>query len=166
MLERLEEDAPLACPYFAPTERFDDAGWVHPQRLPLGAGFRGRCCAPEHDGSVPTDEALRSQCNLGYAHQCGWLPAERFADAVRFSIAQDRDHQIVICCVCERNYLPGGNSSLRYDTQRRYWPVSHHNPQIQRLAQCFLQVYLDRRAIGVEATQEREGSDETNELPG
>ncbi|HMK31509.1 MAG TPA: hypothetical protein VK473_17635 [Terriglobales bacterium] len=147
----------MACPYFVPLERFDNAGWTHPRRLPLGAGFRGQCCAQSHAGVVPSDEALRTQCNLGYARGCAWLPADRTADAVRFSTAQDREQQIVICYVCERSYLPAECGSLRYDAGTGSWAVRHPNPQIQRLAECFLKTYLERRGMNEEVSDNGRG---------
>ena len=135
----------LSCPYFIPTERFDDGGFVHPARLPLGAGYRGRCGAPGHDGAVPTDEELKDACNLGYARNCSRLPKERISDAVRFSIMRDRDGQISLCWVSELNYLPGEHGSLEYDSLLQRWIAMHPEARVQALAECFLQSYLKNR---------------------
>jgi len=135
----------MPCPYFIPTERFDDAGFVHPARLPLGAGYRGLCGAPGHDGALPTDEQLTQGCNLGYARNCSRLPQERDADAVRFSIQRDRDGQIAIGYVAERNYLPGQHGNLLFDSGLGRWLNLHPVARVQALAECFLQSYLSRR---------------------
>jgi hypothetical protein len=135
----------MPCPYFIPTDRFDDAAFVHPGRLPLGAAYRGYCGAPEHKGSVPTDEELKLACNLGYARNCSRLPRDRQADAVRFSIVQDRQGQISICYVSELNYLPVGYGTLQYDSLLQRWISLHPEVRTQALAECFLQSYLAKR---------------------
>ena len=135
----------MPCPYFIPTERFDDAGFVHPGRLPLGAGYRGMCGAPGHDGATPTDEELKQGCNLGYARNCSRLPEDREADAVRFSILRDRDGQVEVCYVSELNYLPRDHGNLQYDSLLQKWMSLHPEARVQALAECFLQSYLQKR---------------------
>jgi hypothetical protein len=135
----------MSCPYFIPTERFDDGGVVHPARLPLGAAYRGRCGAPGHESTLPSDEELKHECNLGYARNCNRLPPNRNADAIRFSILQDRDGQISLCYVSELNYLPSEHGNLHYDSVLQKWMNLHPEERIQTLAQCFLQSYLARR---------------------
>jgi hypothetical protein len=134
----------MSCPYFIPTERFDDAGFTHPSRLPLGAAFRGCCGAPGNDGAVPSDEEVK-QCNLGYARKCSRLPQEREADAVRFSIVRDRGGQISLCYISELNYLPQENGSLHYEFLTQRWLEMHPDERVQAMAECFLQSYLLRR---------------------
>jgi len=135
----------MPCPFFSPTGRFDDAGFPHPARLPLGAGYRGRCRAPGHEGAVPTDDELKQNCNLGYARNCARLPEHRDADAVRFSILRDRDGQVSIGYVSELNYLPREHGNLRYDALLERWLSLHSEEGVQALAECFLQSYLQRR---------------------
>src|SRR6266851_3660207 len=53
---RHEGDRPLACPFFLPSEKFDDGGWLHPSRLPLGDGWRGVCTASSQAAPVPVNE--------------------------------------------------------------------------------------------------------------
>ena len=69
-------DQILACPFFMPVQKLDGA-WLHPSRLPLGAGWDGHCSAPGHEGARPSDQELQEFCNLGYAAKCSRLPAER-----------------------------------------------------------------------------------------
>ncbi|HWR17845.1 MAG TPA: hypothetical protein VN577_23655 [Terriglobales bacterium] len=135
----------MPCPFFIPLERFDDAGWAHPLRLPLGAGFRGSCCAPGAEGYQPTDEELKSGCNLGYARTCPRLPHDRDADAVRFSVQRERDGQISICYVSELDYLPAEHGMLHYQVAERRWVQPARNVRIMPLAECFLNSYLDRK---------------------
>ena len=135
----------MACPFFMPEARFD-ADWPFPQRLPLGAGWAGTCTAPGHEGARPGDEELKSGCNLGYAKKCSRLPAERQADAVRFVLGEERDGILRVLFVCERSYLPAGNGELRYETASGAWLKKHDDPRVQRMAECYVQAQMARRA--------------------
>ena len=135
----------MPCPYFIPRERFDNAAFPHPSRLPLGAAFRGTCGAPGCEQAIPTDEEVKQGCNLGYARNCSRLPEDRAADAVRFSILRDRDGTVSICYVAELNYLPVESSNLHYDMATKRWSRAHGEAKVQSLAECFLQTYLARR---------------------
>lgn len=135
----------MACPFFMPTNKLVDGGWLHASRLPLGGGWTGHCSAPSHEGEEPTDEELRELCNLGYAASCPRLPKERTSDAVRFSIARDRGAQLVLWFVCESCHRPAGYGTLEYDLSLGRWISSHPDARIQKMAECYLQSYLLRR---------------------
>ncbi len=135
----------LACPFFVPTNRFEDGGWTHPSRLPLGAGWRGQCSAPGHEGAEPEDDDLRELCNLGYSSACPRLPKERSCDAVRFGVAHDRGSRLAIWFVCESAHRPGEHGTLAYDLPSQRWLTSHSDYRIQRMAECYLESYLLRR---------------------
>jgi hypothetical protein len=144
----------MPCPYFIPTERLNDAEFVHPARLPLGAGYRGFCGAPGHEGAAPTDEELKQGCNLGYARSCSWLPKERAADAVRFSILRDRDGQVSLCYVSELNYLPCEQGHLHFEVAGKRWVNAHRDSRVQTLAECFLNSYMERRGERKDSSQQ------------
>jgi hypothetical protein len=135
----------LACPFFMPTHRADDAGWPHPSRLPLGAGWNGVCRAPGHEPAEPSQPALQQLCNLGYATGCSRLPKERTADAVRFSVARDRGSQLELWFVCERGHRPADYGKLDYDRASGRWSSRHPDAGIQKMAECYLEAYLLRR---------------------
>lgn len=135
----------MACPFFMPERKLEGGAWLHPSRLPLGGGWSGHCHAPGHEGDVPSDEQLRELCNLGYAANCPRLPRERASDAVRFSIARDRGSQLVLCFVCEAGHRPVEHGTLEYDASLGQWNSSHPNPRIQKMAECYLQSYMQRR---------------------
>jgi hypothetical protein len=135
----------MACPFFMPTSKLDDGGWLHPARLPLGGGWIGKCSAPGHEGAVPTNEQMRELCNLGYAAGCARLPEERAYDAVRFSIARDRGSQLELWFVCELGHRPADHGILEYDLSLGQFTSSHPDPRIQKMAECYLQSYLVRR---------------------
>jgi hypothetical protein len=135
----------MACPFFMPTSKLDDGGWLHPARLPLGGGWIGRCSAPGHEGAEPTNEELREFCNLGYAAGCSRLPEDRACDAVRFSVARDRGAKLEVWFVCESRHRPASHGILEYDLSLGQWASCHSDAHIQRMAECYLQSYLVRR---------------------
>jgi len=135
----------VACPFFMPTSRFDDGGWIHPARLPLGSGWKGRCCAPGHEGVVPTADELRELCNLGYSADCSRIPKDRPYDAVRFSVVRNCASHLTLGFVCEAAHLPAAHGTLDYDLGLRRWTSPHSDPHIQQMAECYLESYLGRR---------------------
>jgi hypothetical protein len=135
----------VACPFFMPKGRFDDGGWLHPSRLPLGAGWRGECWAPGQQGTEPNHDELRELCNLGYASSCSRLPQQRNFDAVRFSVASDSSQGVTICFVLESAHRPAGHGWLTYDHSLAQWIAGHPDRRIQRMAECYLESYLRRR---------------------
>ncbi len=100
----------MACPFFMPEEQFI-SDWPFPQRLPLGAGWAGTCTAPGHEGARPSDEELKSGCNLGYAKACSRLPVERHADAVRFALGEERDESCAFCLPASASTCPRATAS-------------------------------------------------------
>jgi len=132
----------LACPFFCPTDRADNIALAHPGRLPLGAAWRGVCQAPGHEQSVPNDQELES-CNLGYAKSCYRLPTQRTCDAVRFAVAGESGSRVVVQFVLETAHLPSRHGRLEYDRALGGWTA--FDPEVQKLAECFLQSYLARK---------------------
>jgi len=136
----------VACPYFFPTGKNFEIAWAFPHRLPLRAGFSGRCLAGASQ-HTPTPTELKEFCNLGYAGQCPKLPANRRTDSVRFSVAAtngiSRD-QVRVYYSCEQNHAPVEHGVLEYNCQTRSWQVTHPDACIQRQAECYLQSFLER----------------------
>ncbi|HEX4488826.1 MAG TPA: hypothetical protein VH088_21295 [Terriglobales bacterium] len=135
----------MSCPYFVPLEKNDAGTWLHPSRLPLGAGFTGQCSAPGHDGIRPSDDELRELCNMGYAVGCARLPQERSCDAVRFSVARESAGVMLVWFVCETAHLPVLHGTLQYDANAREWISPHGDSQIQKLAECYVRTYLAKK---------------------
>jgi hypothetical protein len=135
----------MACPFFFPQKRIENPPWPHPPRLPLGDGWTGHCTAPGHEGARPTNEELKDGCNLGYAHACPRLPRERSCDAVRFSLARDREEKVSVQFVCEIGHAPGEHGMLEFDAVAQRWLSMHTDERIQKMAECFLQSYLRRK---------------------
>ncbi|MGC2324753.1 MAG: hypothetical protein WA463_19115 [Terriglobales bacterium] len=141
----------MACPYFIPTERFHDGAWPHRARLPLGDGWRGLCTASADQQFVPSDDQLRRFCNLGYAGQCQRIPNQHRYDAVRFSVARDREQRVQICYVLEVSHCPGTHGMLEYDAAGCCWTTRHPDPRVQAMAACYLESYFQRSRAGAPA---------------
>ena len=135
----------MACPFFMPTQKSEAAFWPHPSRLPLGAGWDGRCFAPGHEGIEPAPEELRDGCNLGYPKNCPKLPKERSCDAVRFGVARDTGTRVHLLFVCEAKHLPMQHGTLEYDASLATWISPHPDPRIQKMAECYLESYRARK---------------------
>jgi hypothetical protein len=149
----------MACPYFMPVTKLEGGSWPHPARLPLGGGWCGHCTAPGHEGEVPAQHVLEEFCNLGYAGSCTWSSPERPWDAVRFAVSapnvssqgSDASNSVpgrvlVLRYVCEQDHRPVRHGDLEFDWSRGAWLRPHEDPRIQKMAECFLQSYLKKKA--------------------
>lgn len=135
----------MACPFFMPTEKMGDGLWLHPSRLPLGAGWRGCCSVPGEEAAELTDRELAEGCNLGYASCCARLPQERSCDAVRFSVARDRGSYVALWFVCESAHHPVDHGILEYEPATGRWTAVHPDSRLQKMAECYMESYLLRR---------------------
>lgn len=133
----------MACPFFMPTRKLAGGAWLHPSRLPLGAGWHGLCTA-HAEAITPTHNELEEFCNLGYASRCRHLPQERLWDAVRFSITRDCGERILLGYVCEFSHLPREHGTLEYAACVDEWVRPHPDLRIQRMAECHLESYLQK----------------------
>ena len=140
----------MACPYFVPSEIVYDISWPHPARLPLGAGWKGNCCAREDLASAaetnltPDPVILRDNCNLGYATACPHLPQTRDWDAIRFSVAANTAEQITLTYICELAHAPKAHGTLTYNLATESWQDAA-DPRVLRLATSFLHSYRIRQ---------------------
>jgi hypothetical protein len=136
----------VACPFFWPVTRHEAELWAHRRKLPLGDGFAGECRAPGCAGRKPGDEELKESCNLGYAIACAHLPKERAADAVHF--AANGEEIVKVNYVMVKDQAPGEHGMLEFDTSANKWRVEHSDANIQRMAECYVESWLKRRARG------------------
>lgn len=83
---------------------------------------------------------------MGYAKSCHRLPADRSADAVRFALGEERDGVLHVLFACEREFLPAGHGELLYDKTNKTWLQRHDNACVQRLAECYVETQMERRA--------------------
>jgi len=82
---------------------------------------------------------------MGYAGGCPHLPANRCADNVRFAVARDEDSRIILHYVSERLHQPVEYGRLEYDCQLERWLAPMRDRCLQRQAECYVAVYLERR---------------------
>ncbi len=142
----------MACPFFLPTGRLDEglpSLKTHAPRLPLGDSYRGICKATP-EGFEPPEPVQREVCNCGYARgRCERFPGASGADAVRFSVTGDRDGQIRLVYIFEKNHSPLDYGLLDYslDETQRLPEVAAELPALLLTlqARAFLQSYLRRR---------------------
>jgi hypothetical protein len=141
----------VACPFFMPVEKLGNGNWLHAGRLPLGCGWSGHCSAPGHDGETPSQEELREFCNLGYAEGCARLPRERVWDSVRFAArtvggdGKGAGRSIQVRYVCERGHRPVEHGTLEFDAFEARWMERHRDVRVQRMAECFLESFLEKK---------------------
>jgi hypothetical protein len=139
-----------------PMEKLGGGTWPHPARLPLGCGWSGHCTVPGYEEDRLEAQDLHS-CNLGYADSCRRRPLVRAWDAVRFAVranalrAASADGELVgrieLQYVCEREHRPVEHGTLEFDSLTRIWLRRHGDPRVQKMAECFLQVHRERRAV-------------------
>ena len=134
----------MACPYFYPVARLEEAIWAVPPRLPLGDAYTGECRC----GSValaPEDTVLRASCNSGYARgKCDRFPSDARADAVRFNIASELDDVIQLQYIFEKGCWPIDNGDASYSIAGRAFTVPPADELVSRQASVFIESYLRR----------------------
>ncbi len=142
----------MACPFFLPTEKLENGTWLHAARLPLGCGWSGQCTAPGHEGEAPSHAELTEFCNLGYADGCGRFPPERLWDSVRFAVRTVGGEgnsvtrgRIYVRYICERGHRPAEHGMLAFDPVDARWVEQHRDERVQRMAECFLESYFEKR---------------------
>jgi hypothetical protein len=138
----------LACPFFVPREILNDGSWLHPSRLPLGAGWSGSCCAGDA-AMTPSESLIREHCNLGYAFTCPHLPRQRDWDAVRFSVAVAGEKEITLRFTCELDHAPVTHGTLIYELPAESWRSAHPDARINRLAASYLHAYRLRQCCAL-----------------
>jgi len=58
----------------------------------------------------------------------------------------ERDGILHVLFACERAYLPAGHGELLYVKASKEWLQRHENACVQRMAECYVQSQLERRA--------------------
>jgi hypothetical protein len=141
----------VACPFFMPMRKLENGNWLHAQRLPLGCGWSGHCTAPGHVGEIPSQEELQELCNLGYASACARMPQQRDWDSVRFGVktifseGQVQCKRVQLRYVCERDHRPVEHGLLEFDVDSDQWRARHADARVQRMAECFLAIYFEKK---------------------
>jgi hypothetical protein len=75
---------------------------------------------------------------------------------VRFAVSAPNDTRLkrndvagrilVLRYVCEKNHLPVEHGDLEFDLSHATWVRQHSDPRIQKMADCFLDSYLKKKA--------------------
>ena len=125
--------------------RRSQAAWLHPSRLPLGAGWEGACTAPAHEGAIPDSF---EPCNLGYARDCSRLPSERKWDAVRFAMVRESEARSLLTYVCEKDHQPAEHGTLEFQVDDGECLRPHPDARIQKMAECFLAARREKKEGG------------------
>ncbi len=135
----------MACPFFYPSARLENTGWVVPPRLPLGDAYAGDCRAGA-DAFQPDEAHARQICNTGYGRgSCHRFPQDASTDAVRFHVAEDSGALIRIQYVFETECWPKKNGWLECSADARV--INGTDDAILRgQAVAFLQSYLRLRS--------------------
>lgn len=138
-----------------PLTKLENGNWPHPARLPLGTGWTGHCTVPGHEGQIPPQKTIEAFCNLGYACGCAWAPQQRAWDAIRFSITPhgqsigqpvSTGRVVRLLYVCERSHRPVANGELLIQLPSGRWLQGHSDARIQKMAECFVDSYLSKKA--------------------
>jgi hypothetical protein len=48
--------------------------------------------------------------------------------------------------VCERNHWPAEHGNLEFDLAQGVWLRGHEDARVQKMAECFLESYLKKKA--------------------
>ena len=64
------------------------------------------------------------------------------------AVAKESEVRVSLQLVLETSHLPAGNWVLEYDRTTNHWIASHPDRRIQRMAECFLQSFLEKRGSG------------------
>jgi hypothetical protein len=73
------------------------------------------------------------------------MPEARCADGLRLAVARDEGARIILHYVSERRHEPVEYGRLEYDCATKQWPAPLRDPCLQRQAECYVEVYLERR---------------------
>ena len=66
--------------------------------------------------------------------------------------------------ICERGHLPAEHGILEFDSAANAWTKAHVDRRVQRMAECFLAVYLERRKAGRRGSRKLNVNGHRNEI--
>jgi hypothetical protein len=47
--------------------------------------------------------------------------------------------------VCERDHRPADHGMIEFDAAANRWDQRHHDHRLQRMAECFVESYVEKR---------------------
>jgi len=135
---------PMACPFFYPIELFADKTSRRP-RLPLGDPYNGFCHADPMREWMPDQKTLEQHCNVS-ARGCSRFRDEAGPDAIRFSIAGDRDGVLKIFYVRERDHATLDHGVMEYAAgSGKFLNGSAPGDVLRKQARAYAESYLRRK---------------------
>ena len=78
--------------------------------------------------------------------RCGLLFAPRPTPATRLAQRRLLLRVLRLRYVCEKNHLPVEHGDLEFDLSRSAWLRAHDDSRVQKMAECFLDSYLKKKA--------------------
>jgi len=60
-------------------------------------------------------------------------------------MGEEREGKVVVRYACEREHLPVAHGDLLYDIASAAWLAPHSNACLQRMAECYVGVQMERR---------------------
>lgn len=126
----------------------DTGPWTHTPRLPLGAAFAGVCHALPGEIHQPPPQHLEDLCNCGYARGiCERFPKDSPADAVRFSVTEDKPKRLRLVYILEKDHAPVEFGALEFSVPEQTLLPDLANQALARQAEAFIGTYLARTKI-------------------
>ena len=65
---------------------------------------------------------------------------------MRFVLGEEANGVLHVRFACELDYLPASHGELLYEKVSGSWLLMHDDVRIQRMAECYVQAQLERRA--------------------
>jgi hypothetical protein len=112
----------------------------------LGDAHFGFCHSPSGGSFAPSEEHQRELCNHGYARGlCEHFPISGAADAVRFSVTDDRGGRLRVVYVLEKDHAPQSHGALEFRTAEVPAADAAADDLLMRQARAFVESYLNWR---------------------
>ena len=64
---------------------------------------------------------------------------------MRFSVARDQGSRLLLWFVSETGHRPVKHGTLEYDVEQKQWISSHSDSRVQKMLECYVEAYLQRR---------------------
>ena len=113
---------------------------------------RRRNAVARHSGSL-LQSGIRQRLlvgagrpQLGCGAICGLRSRRHRSHNNQKGVANRGSRILALAYVCERDHRPVHNGELEFDLSQAAWLRHHDDPRIQKMAECFLESYLKKKA--------------------
>ena len=111
----------------------------------MGAVFSGVCQALPGQLHEPPRNHQEEFCNCGYARGiCERFPIDSAADAVRFSVTEDKPRRLRLVYILEKAHAPVEFGELEFSLTKQALLSQPANQVLARQAEAFVGSYLAR----------------------